>query len=693
MHSKTNNDVSPASRIKGDVGKPPLGHRPICGVCGRSRSAPFWIAATFLAATWAAGSCGSPEMPHAQARALTAAQQTTSPHEFDLGGSDGAIDVERLQAIRPTDKPARLAQAMLGDSDESQRALEREHQRAELLARELTITRQEMLLTLRGGCADMTQFKHILESEHAELQKSLEERDRLKRAAENGAAELCKVLPGNRTERSKQDAGEGDAPELRNSLQQERDRSGRLEQELAATQQDAKSQAVQASKANDEVTRLKQASESGIANLKQSLQKEHDRAETLAQDLSMVHTTMYAYEAQTRMACDQTVSLKQAAESDAAELRKSLQQQQERAARLDQDLAAARRDVEAQTALAAKANVEASQSKQAEESGSAELKQSLQREHDRAETLAQQLSSARTAMYAYEAQARQLSDQATNLKQVEFGKVELQKSLKQEQEERQQLEQELAATRRDVATQTELAAKANDEVTQLKQAAESGSTELKQSLQREHDRAETLAQELSTARTSINAYEAQARKASNQSADLKQAAESDAAALRKSLQQERDRAARLERELASERNKNDVPAVSAVATVSQAPQQKAAEPKVITPVATSDATAVQTRATQTNPDAAGELARLVARASILLGQGDIGSARIALERAAETGNAQASFALAETYDPLILRKWGAYGTRGDATRARDLYAKAQAGGIKEAQARLDALRK
>jgi hypothetical protein len=94
-----------------------------------------------------------------------------------------------------------------------------------------------------------------------------------------------------------------------------------------------------------------------------------------------------------------------------------------------------------------------------------------------------------------------------------------------------------------------------------------------------------------------------------------------------------------------------------------------------------------------NPEDAAEVARLVARASVLLGQGDIGSARIVLERAAETGNAQASFTLAETYDPLILPKWGTYGTRGDATKARDLYARAEAGGIKEAKARFDALRR
>ncbi len=82
----------------------------------------------------------------------------------------------------------------------------------------------------------------------------------------------------------------------------------------------------------------------------------------------------------------------------------------------------------------------------------------------------------------------------------------------------------------------------------------------------------------------------------------------------------------------------------------------------------------------------------MARASVLRGQGDIGSARIVLERAAETGNAQANFALAETYDPLILAKWGTFGTRGDATKARELYARAAAGGSGEAKQRLDGLR-
>jgi ABC-type transporter Mla subunit MlaD len=80
--------------------------------------------------------------------------------------------------------------------------------------------------------------------------------------------------------------------------------------------------------------------------------------------------------------------------------------------------------------------------------------------------------------------------------------------------------------------------------------------------------------------------------------------------------------------------------------------------------------------------------RLMSRASLLLSQGDIGAARVVLERAAETGNARALFALAETFDPVVLSAWGALGTRGDAARAQELYAKALAGGVQEAKSRL-----
>jgi hypothetical protein len=89
-----------------------------------------------------------------------------------------------------------------------------------------------------------------------------------------------------------------------------------------------------------------------------------------------------------------------------------------------------------------------------------------------------------------------------------------------------------------------------------------------------------------------------------------------------------------------------------------------------------------------NPDAP----RLMARASLLLSQGDVGAARIVLDRAAEMGSAPALFSLAETYDPFILAAWRTFGTQGNAAKARELYAKAFAGGVQEANDRLNALR-
>jgi hypothetical protein len=89
----------------------------------------------------------------------------------------------------------------------------------------------------------------------------------------------------------------------------------------------------------------------------------------------------------------------------------------------------------------------------------------------------------------------------------------------------------------------------------------------------------------------------------------------------------------------------------------------------------------------------GVSAGLVERASALLGHGDIVAARTLLEHAALMGNAQASFALAETYDPAMLARWGTYGTLGDADKAWELYAQASAAGIKQAKERGEALRR
>ena len=95
---------------------------------------------------------------------------------------------------------------------------------------------------------------------------------------------------------------------------------------------------------------------------------------------------------------DEAAQLKQAVDSATAELRQSLQQEHDRAEALAMELAKARRDLERQVALSSKKGDEAAQFKQAAESATAELRQSLQREHDRAEALVTELAQATRTM-------------------------------------------------------------------------------------------------------------------------------------------------------------------------------------------------------------------------------------------------------------------------------------------------------
>jgi hypothetical protein len=111
----------------------------------------------------------------------------------------------------------------------------------------------------------------------------------------------------------------------------------------------------------------------------------------------------------------------------------------------------------------------------------------------------------------------------------------------------ERLEQDLAAARRDVETQTALTAKTVEETARVKQAAQSGAAELQNSLQQERERAERLEQDLATAR-SRNAGSAGGQ--GEEAARTRQTAERDSTAVRNSLQQERARAEWLERDLA-----------------------------------------------------------------------------------------------------------------------------------------------
>jgi hypothetical protein len=717
-----------------------------------ARTAALWLTAAFVAAMWT---------PEARA------------NDF---GSSGAASV-------------RLAQTSTSDPSDPQDTGRGEHQRAEWLARELASTQRDLdvlLKLLNRACDESTSTRQAADRETAELRKALqEERDRaaamerdLAAMRQSGQPQKAPATGGEQVTSSKQTSDTGSA-ELRKSLQQERDRAGRLEQDLAAARRDVETQTALAAKAGADASDLKKTADAGSVDLRKSLQQERDRAGRLEQDLAAARRDVETQTALAAKAGADASDLKKTADAGSADLQKSVQDEHERASRLEQDLAAARRDIETQTALATKAEAETKQLKKTADARAADLQKSVQQEHERESKLEQNLAAARRDVETQTALAAKAGAETKQLKKTTDARAaDLRKSLQQEHDRAGGLERDVAAARLDVETQTALATEATAEASRLKQAAVDDSAELKRSLQEAHDRAGSLATDVSMVHSAVYAYEAQTRTASDQAAGFGRAAEGSAAELRiflvqewerearlqrdlaaaqrevaaqtalvakardeanqkkgvrvrKLLQQERDRASRLEQDLAAARRDLETQTALAVKANDEAAQAKrttesgSAElrqlerdlawarsntpaPSIIAvgqtntqrwteaakPVAVEQVALADTRAeAQPKADDAGEVARLMAYARVLLGRGDISSAQIVLRRAAQMGDAHANFALAETYDPLVLSKWGTHGTHGDAKKALDFYARALAGGVKEARTRSDALRR
>ena len=621
--------------------------------------------------------------------------------EQDLAAARRDVETKTVLVMKASAAAARAKQAAESGSGDLQKSLQQEHDRADKLEQDLAAVRREAetksALATKAS-AEAAQVKQAAEAGVGDLQKSLQQEhdraDRLerdltvaRRDVETMSVLVIKVSAA--AARAKQ-AAASSAADLQKSLQQEHVRAGQLEQDLAAARRDVETKAVLMMKASAAAARARRAAEGGAGELQKSLQQERDRADRLAQDLAAARRDVETQTALATKASDEAARAKQAAQSGAGDLQKSLQQERERADRLAQDLTAARRDIETKAALVIKASDAAARAKQAAESGAGELQKSLQQEHDRAGRLAQDLAAARRDVETQAALATKASDEAARARQAaQSGAGDLQKSLQQERERADQLERDLAAARRDVETRTALVLKASAIAAQAKQAAESGAGEFQKSLQQEHDRAGRLEQDLAAARRDAESKTALAAKAGDEVARVKQAAERIVGELQRSLQQERDQRARLEKNLASAEHAKDAPATpeadTAAHTVQDVPDTRA-KPGPDQMVVADARAELQLGAAD-----AAEAAGLLVRARALLGQGNIGAARTVLERAVERGSAQASFELAETYDPLILPRWGTYGTRADVTKARDLYAKAEAGGIKEAKERSDAL--
>lgn len=445
--------------------------------------------------------------------------------------------------------------------------------------------------------------------------------------------------------------------------------------------------------ADTKILKLAQATLSNTGGAWQTQTSEQERVQALAGDLRTCRQEQDTVLGLLQHAREQWNSIAEAAENETEKLHKSLREERSRTQRLERELATTRHDLELQARLSSEIGTEGCELKHPAQSDPRQLQHTAERERDRANKLERDLSAAHHGLETQSAElARQVA--AINAKEVtERALAEAQASLRQEHDRTKQLEETLATMRIEFDSRAWQIAKATEEAAQTKRATEDTSAKLKLALKEEQEKADARAQELSWARSRLFAYEAQA------------AADDDRAEqLKEQLQRESDRPSGGEQELAAARpnvgprlpegaadegGTSTSPTGELLRTLlpgspQPAPEQTPrelvmipAEPKAPSPVL--------------GNENAAELVRLIARATGLLRQGDIGAARVVLERAAELGSAPASFALAETYDPSLLAKWGASGTRGDTSKARELYARAAAGGVKEARERFDAL--
>jgi TPR repeat protein len=88
-----------------------------------------------------------------------------------------------------------------------------------------------------------------------------------------------------------------------------------------------------------------------------------------------------------------------------------------------------------------------------------------------------------------------------------------------------------------------------------------------------------------------------------------------------------------------------------------------------------------------------EISLLIKEGEKHISTGDVITARMIFQRAAEAGDATAALALAATYDPTVLAKLGVMGMGADVEKARTWYQMAESFGSAEAKQRRELLDK
>jgi len=549
---------------------------------------------------------------------------------------------------------------------EAEQAFEQERDRADALTRELTSVQAELdaarIVDPEGahaaaaGVEQKQVLKQELEQERGRTETLARELTFVRAeldAARNAGSEAAKAVEAETKQKQ--------------ALEQERGRAETLARELTSVREEldaARNAGSEAAKAIEAETKQKQA-----------LEEERGRAETLARELSSVRAELDA----ARNAGSE------AAKAIEAETKQkpALEEERGRAETLARELTSVQAELDAARIAgpeAAKAAAAAVEQQQA-------LKQELKQERDKAEAVARELTSLRTELDKARAAGRETTQTA------EAVKIEQKLAFGKERDRAETLARELASARKEAEERSALLAAAHAEVLQVIETSSATAAEQKLALASERNRADALARELASVRNEFEASNWQAAALNAFRALRSREPVVDSA--REWMAEHSSRTIAGKERLPEQISGEAVAATSGRSSASKLPRPEAqltareaapdSDPKVVMATERS----VSAGAASHPPV---DEQRLLARANALLRQADISGARPLLEHAVERGSARAAFMLAETYDARVLQSWRARGISGDPTKARELYERAQAGGIEDAKERIKALK-
>lgn len=418
-----------------------------------------------------------------------------------------------------------------------------------------------------------------------------------------------------------------------------------------------------AARAAPEATRIKQ---------RQSLDQERGRAEALAREVSSLQAELDA------VRIEAYLEVAQAAEAEIKQ-KQALDEERDRADALARELTSLRAELDA----ARLAGPEAAQAAE----GEIRQKQALEQERSRADALARELASLRAELDV--ARAAGLETERT----AEAAKAEQELVFGKERAQVETLARELGAVRKEAEERFARLAAAQAELLQATEPNRALAAEQKVALAAERDRADALTRELTSVRNELEAGSRQI--AALHALRTLHACESTVGSSQGRVADSSSRTIGGNGRSLEQISGEDIAYTSGQSSVSELPRP---EPRSAAREAASDSDAKVAMATErSTPQRAPTRSlvdeqRLLARANAFLRQVDISGARLLLEHALERGSARAAFMLAETYDARVLQSWGARGVSGDLTKARELYERAQAGGIEDAKERIETLK-